>query len=268
MGTRIYGIGSTQDVDHAGERVILKGLNTDRLSFLRDEHGDDTFSTKVGLIDYHKKIFSEQECENEKQLRCWKFAGGPFLYAEGELADDQDHPDAIATAAWARFTQRPNSPVTLGFSVDGGILERQDANGTPTEDKETGKTLSQALCSSLAITLKPCNPKCRLFLENDLAKSVTSAPVPKDYKERLAKSQATSSVFETKEFQQIRTLVKIDSLKKSMEELTKGITSIRCKQCGVPARFFKSQPPHRCQNSQCNHPHTMMDLWKSINKPT
>lgn len=214
----------------------------------------------------HKKIYSEQDCEDAKQLRCWRVTQVPFLYGEGELADDTDHPNARSAAAMLRFTQREDIPLDIGWSIDGGVITRFDERGQPTEDKTKGKTLAQTLGLAGSLTVKPCNPKCLAFIDGDLTKSSLRMTPPKNYVELLQKSRSTTSFIESVDKRDIMLLVKLERLKKSLDDYFHGFTNMQCKSCGNPIRFFKSTSsmPNRCSN--CSSSFSMLDIWNAVNK--
>jgi len=263
MGLKFYGIGLAQNEDNAGETLHLDGADISRLHGIRDEHGEDTNFHRVGAVKLAKKIYSEKDCEDEKQLRCWKHAKVPFVYVESELADDTEHPNAIASAGLIKFTQRPDIPLNVGLSVDGGILERRTLDGLITEDKASGKNLIKTVALDLALTVKPCNPKCVIFLENDLQKSIMTAKAPANYADLLLKSQDAHSIHENKDF---RLLMKLDKLKKSLKDYFSAFTDMKCHSCSKPVRFFKSSNsvPNRCDG--CRGAFSMMSIWKAMNK--
>lgn len=260
MGLKLYGIGAAENVDNVGETLKLAGLDDSHLNLMRDEHEHDSFFFKLGVITFHKKIFSEKDCENAKQLRCWNSAKVPFLYAEATVADDTDHPNAKAAAEMIKFTQRPEiaQHLTCGWSIDGGIIEKQNQSG---QQDENGKILSRTMATALALTTKPCNPKCRVFLENDLTKSDLQASPPDRYWAALKKSQAARSINESEDF---KLYLKLNNLKKSLADYMGGHTSIRCKKCGNGVRFFKSEAPNGCAN--CGNHYSMSEIWGALNK--
>jgi hypothetical protein len=266
MGLKLYGIVAAQTPDNVDETIIIDGLE-DQLKTLKDEHDEDSFFRKVGGITFSKKIYSEKDCENPKQLRCWNHVKVPFLYAEGELADDTDHPNAKSTAALLRFSQRPDIRMNIGFSVDGGIIDRRDADGNITEDKETGKILARTLATAAAITVKPCNPKCAIFLENDLTKSDLTAPPPSVYYKALKKHEKMSSVVATNEkaLIEFKLLGHAERLKKSLSDYFGAFTSLKCHKCGNAMRFFKAGDlPNSC--SKCDNQVSLSQLWKALNQ--
>lgn len=253
MGTRFYGIAAAQNQDNSGETILIEGMDTSKLRGICDEHGSDAWSI-IGAIDYHEKIYSEKDCKDDHQRRCWNHAKVPFLFIRGEFADDQGHPNAVSAATLTKFTSsRSDLDLRPGFSIEGGIAERSGPDD---------KILSKTVATMAAWTIKPCNPRCGLFLENDLAKSDT--PPPPEYYEALKKSQATSSFRQLpKEF---FLLMHLDTLKKSAKAFVDGLTSMKCHRCGNGIRFFKSSSdcPNRCPH--CNSAFSASQIWSAINK--
>jgi ribosomal protein S27E len=258
MGLEIYGIAASQKLDNVGETLMIDGLDDSRMRILSDEHGDDDgilpFFRIVGAIKVHKKIHNELECTDEYQRRCWRSVQLPFLYVEGELADDTGHPDAQSAAALIKFCQRPEVPLALGLSIEGGIMERGGADN---------KQLTRTLATGAALTVKPANESCRLFIKSDLRKSMPSAVPPARYFEALRKSQATSSVYEIAP--ELMVYYKLESLKKSLLDYAGGFTEVRCNGCGKGMRFFKAgKVPNGCQ--ECGENFSLSQIWKALNK--
>ena len=188
------------------------------------------------------------------------------MYGEAELFDGEGHPDAISAAAMMRFTSRADVEQYLhvGFSIDGGIIQRTDAKGNPTEDKTVGKTLASTLAVRCALTPKPCCPKARAWLFNDLQKSDYTMEPPQAYLDALKKSQSTSSIIESISSSQLKLLMKTEKLKKSVDDFLRAFTSIKCLKCAAPQRFFKTNIPNKCQN--CDSPYNMSQIWAALNK--
>jgi rubrerythrin len=270
MGLQIYGIAAAQNPDNAGETLNIQNLDTSKLRYINDEHGDKMFDF-IGGIRTHKKIFSEKDCENPYQLKCWQSAKVPFLYIEGELADDEGHPNAQSAASLLKFTtQRNDVPFKLGFSIEGGIIEKLRPDGSPEQRDEEGQligeagvNISKAVATGTTLTVKPCNPKCQVWLVNDLRKSDIQSVPPKAYYEALKKSRAATSFRENPE---VKLMLKMEELKKSLNSYVKGFTSIKCHHCGNGTRFFKSTNdlPNHCPS--CNNRFRMSDIWNAITK--
>jgi hypothetical protein len=266
MGLRVYGLGAVETLDRAGDLLKIDGLDTTELRLLQDEHEKDDFFHKIGAITYHKKIMSEKDCENSKQLRCWQVAKAPFLYAEAELADEFEHPNAKSAASLIKFVQRPDisDVLSVGFSVHGGIYERQNDRG---DVDINGNVISEAAAAALSLTYKPCNPKCKLFLENDLTKSDLDAPPPKEYYEALKRQQDAKSFKESVAGELFAQHLRLSKLKKSLEDFHTSTTALRCESCGHTAKFFKAgDVPHRCGNNKCQKVYSLSNLWKALNK--
>lgn len=254
MGTKVYGIAAAQNPDNSGETIIVDNIDTSRLRYINDEHGEDAWSM-IGSIDYHAKIHSLEECKDDRQRRCWQVAQAPFLYVTGEIADDSGHPNAEAAAALIKFTaSRPDIPLKIGFSIEGGILKR---GGTD------NKVLEQTIGTGASFTVKPCNPRAALFLENDLRKSELILTPPPIYYEALKKSASTSSF---RERPVVLAQIAIELLEKSLDDYMGGFTSMKCHHCGDGVRFFKSSKsvPNGC--SKCGESFRLSDIWKALNK--
>lgn len=254
MGTRIYGIGAAQNPDNSGETIIIDNIDTSKLRYINDEHGEDAWSM-IGEIDYHKKIHNLQECEDDHQRRCWEVAQVPFLFIRGELADDTGHPNAQAAASLIKFTaSRPEIPLRVGFSVEGGILKRSGSDN---------KTLEHTIATGESFTIKPCNPRAAMFLENDLKKSELVLTPPPAYYEALKKSEATSSF---RERPLINAMICVELLEKSLNDYMGGFTSMKCHHCGQGQRFFKSSRsiPNGCPG--CGAAFRLSDIWKALNR--
>jgi len=249
---RIYGIGAAENSDNSGETIIVKNIDTSKLRGFVDEHGSDAWSI-IGGIDYFKKIHALEECEDNHQRRCWDSAQVPFLFVRGTIADESGHPNAIAAASLLKFTAlHPELPLKVGLSIEGGIVERSGPGD---------KTLSKTIATGVAFTVKPCNPKCALFMENDLQKSDFNAPPPKEYYEALKKSDATTSFRENK---MLVTAMLIEDLKKSVNSYYGSFTHLKCYRCGDSTRFFKSSRdiPNRCTG--CGSAFHMSDIYKAM----
>lgn len=248
----IYGIAAAQCPDKAGEIIMIEGIDDSRLNVLNDEHGDRAFD-QLGVVTKHKKIFSEDQCEDDRQRKCWQLAQVPILYIEGALDNEPDHPNAQAAASLINFTNKlPDCPLQLGLSIEGGILTR-----TGTEDK----TLEKTIATKASFTVKPCNPRCMLFPAIDLQKSDILPPMPKNYLELLKKSDAAHSFIENKA--SVLNLY-LTELKKTMGNYQDAFCSMKCNQCGKGIRFFRSgsSVPNVCPH--CGIGFHLSQIWNAI----
>lgn len=263
MGSKIFGAVSSIGKDLAGESLSIDGCEN-RITFIRDEHDELDSWHVLGTIDFSKKIRNEADCENPKQLKAWMKVQEPMIYAEGTLFDDEDHPNAKACASILRYCNNNETLLQPGWSIDGAIFERRDANGNVTEDKKTGKNLVRSVATSAAFTVNPCNPKMAgaLWIEdNGLQKSYS---VPSQYNDALKKSRSAHSFNETMTAEQA-VLQKISQLKKSLADFNYAFTSVHCYRCGQGARFFKSGTiPNTCE--KCGTHYTVKQIWDSVNK--
>lgn len=266
MGTKVYGILAAEVPDSVDELIKIAGIDTSRLNDIIDEHrdGNPSMFHRVGIITAHKKIFSDADCSDPHERRCYNQVKAPILFIRGELLDSTDHPNAIATAEFMKFcNSMKDCPVKIGQSIDGGIVQRSLPDGTPTEDKEQGKIISQSIGVASAITTKPCNKVCSLYLENDLQKSVWTGPPPKMYYEALKKSQSTHSITENA---YIQAWIKAEKLKKSLQNYIGSMTFVKCDGCGKPTKFFKmsKSTPNRCE--ACGEAYSMSKIWNAIQR--
>lgn len=276
MGLQVYGILSTESPDSAGEIVKLDGIDISQLKTIKDEHPDqDNFFHTVGGISRAKKIYKKIDCEDYKQNKCWDLVKQPFLYIEGELADDQEgHMNARATAAMMKFCQQNDVPLDVGWSIDGGTIERQNESGQTVTTKDQGSVLARTLALAGSLTVKPCHPQCKAFIDEDLKKSLLNsrykiAP-PAKYSELLKKSRKQSSIVNSEQHiidpEKVKLLVGLSKLQKSLEDYNKAFTEMSCYHCNEPVRFFKNtdQLPSVCK--KCNRPYSMQAIWKALNR--
>ena len=151
MGLFIDGIAASEHVDSSGEILAVEGCDISTLAesgTLNFEHNNDEADDVVGKILYAKKIFSEKDCENDRQLGFYKKVNCPYVYIIGELFDSEGHPGALALAAMCRYSKKKNEPMLVGMSIEGSTLERD------------GMYLKRTVARRTALTVKPCNKSC------------------------------------------------------------------------------------------------------------
>lgn len=151
MGTLIDGIAANEQVDSSGEILKIEGCDISTLAkdgVINFEHENTDPEDVVGKILYAKKIFSEHDCDNDRQLFFYKQTNVPYIYIIGELLDTEGHPGALAVAAMYRYSKKNNEPMMIGFSVEGSTLDR------------SGMYLTHTLARRVAATLRPCNKSC------------------------------------------------------------------------------------------------------------
>ena len=164
----IDGIVGSQLRDSQGEMLSVEGADITELEAGRgrfnDNHGKGFFNS-IGRISKAKKIFKEEDCDNERHKHYWNKVKSPFIYVSGNLYDDEDHPNARAAAAILRNIHKEDSPLKLKASVEGGIVKRGDKDPT---------LLANTKIHSVALTFTPAN-KATLVEPLSLAKSDTTS---------------------------------------------------------------------------------------------
>lgn len=148
--TYIAGIASNGAWDTAGESIDIKGMDISSLegAVLNFEHKSEKTSDYVGKILKAKKIFKIEDCSNDIELKYWNKCGIPFLFCLGVLFDEYQ-PAAKECAAIFEFDfNNPTLPPTLGFSIEGAKL-----------NKENG-VITNSIARKLTITSSPANKTC------------------------------------------------------------------------------------------------------------
>lgn len=171
--TFIDGIASSQAIDTAGEIVDLKGLDISSLvgAAVNWEHLKDQPAQIVGKILEAKKIFSIEDCENERHLKYWNKLQIPFLYIKGRLFDDKK-PSAIEAAALFKDdAEHPNEQPMVGFSIEGARL-----------GEKQGMVVPRSIARKVTITAQPANKTCA-------AEMVPVKAEPKDEFDSLFKGE-------------------------------------------------------------------------------
>lgn len=137
--------------DTQGETLSVEGADiTDLLEGrgrLNDNHGKGFFNS-IGRITEAKKIFKAEDCDNERHKYYWEKIKAPYIYAAGELFNDEDHPNAKAAAAILRNIHREDAPLSMKASVEGGVLSRGITDSS---------RLARTKIHSVALTFTPAN---------------------------------------------------------------------------------------------------------------
>lgn len=150
-GTLIDGIVGTQLKDLQGETLDVDGADISELEAGRGrfnvDHGKGFFNT-IGIVKNAQKIFKAEDCTTERQKYYWEKIKAPFIYASGELFDDEDHPHAKAAAAVMRHIHKNDTPLKMKASVEGGVISRGIKDPT---------MLMRTKIHSVALTFVPAN---------------------------------------------------------------------------------------------------------------
>lgn len=150
-GMLLDGIGASEHIDSSGEILDIKGCDIqdvkDGVATINYEHKDDTPTDTIGRLVYAKKIFSADDCDDERQLMYWKKSGVPYIYIIGELMDDDGHTGAKDAAAIVRHYHSRGLPIVARWSIEGSTLDKDKAS----------QRLKRSIFKRIALTLKPCN---------------------------------------------------------------------------------------------------------------
>lgn len=153
-GTFINGIAASQHLDSSGEILLIDGLDISSLEAghgtFNWEHKNDNSSQTVGKVLKAKKIFSEEDCEDEIQLHFWGVCKTPFLYVMGELFDGVGHEQAKEAAAMLRYdaqkrAETPDYKNVISFSIEGGKIEKK------------GNEITRSIARKVTLTISACN---------------------------------------------------------------------------------------------------------------
>jgi len=137
--------------DTQGEMLSVEGADIGELEAgrgrLNDNHGKGFFNS-IGRITAAKKIFKEEDCDDDRHRYYWNKVKAPYVYVRGYLYDDEDHPNAKAAAAILRNVHKTDCPLKLKASVEGGVVARGISDPT---------LLARTKIHSVALTFTPAN---------------------------------------------------------------------------------------------------------------
>lgn len=153
MSTFIDGIGQCQVIDKSGELVDLKGHDITSLpksGTFTWEHQAGTPATLVGKILKAKKIFSKDDCENDRELRFWNKCKTPYLYVMGELLDDYTASAKECAGQMKYSRDNPDKTPLLGFSIEGSEIP----------NTRKGMVITRSIGRKVTLTQSPCNSMC------------------------------------------------------------------------------------------------------------
>jgi GNAT superfamily N-acetyltransferase len=168
--TYIDGIASSQAIDTAGEIVDLKGLDISSLinASFNFEHESKLPSQIVGKILTARKIFSKEDCQNDRQSYFWNKCKVPFLYVMGRLFDDKKDSSRELAALFKDDAEHPNELPMVGFSIEGNKIP----------GAKEGMTITRSIARKCTVTVAPANKTCVAEL----------MPSPKEHKENSIES--------------------------------------------------------------------------------
>lgn len=162
-GTVLDGVFCSEAIDTSGESIDIKEMDITSLNdgsgIANTEHinpedkevknaekdAEGHWSVIVGRIIFAKKIFSEKDCETDRELDFWKELELPFVYGAVELFDSENHRNAEDLAAMVRHYHSRGLPVVARYSIEGSTVSRD------------GNVLKHTIARRVAITIKPCS---------------------------------------------------------------------------------------------------------------
>ncbi len=214
-GTILRGIFSAETPDKSGEIVSIEGIDistiNDGKGLVNSEHNND-FTKTVGKILNAKKIFSDKDCSNEFEKKAYESVNKvPLMVGTVELFDEEDHPEAQAIAKIAKFYKKRNEPLVLGFSVEGGILER------------SGPVIKKSIVRKVAVTAGPCNEAARAELVSEMTKSEAAVFERISKTEKTQNTLSAGAVTEVLEYDEGKINESISSLKARLGSLVKAL---------------------------------------------
>src|ERR1035437_10061544 len=164
MSTYIDGIGASENIDSSGEVVSMAGLDIstlDKDGLLSYEHELSKVPDKdgkmidlqvkvpaqvVGKILKAKKIFSDKDCDDDRQLYYWNRIKTPYLYVMGELFDDYtDSARHLAGKFRYDADHKDQKFNVTGFSVEGATVKKE------------GMMVLKSIARKITLTTLPCN---------------------------------------------------------------------------------------------------------------
>lgn len=150
MPTYIHGIAASENIDSSGERLIIAGLDIsslDKDGIFNYEHKNDNPNQVIGKILKAKRIFQEQDCEDEHQLYFWSKIQTPYLYVMGELFDDfkESAKEVAGMFQYDQAKRDQNERNVMNFSIEGAKIEKR------------GIDIVKSIARKVTITVLPCN---------------------------------------------------------------------------------------------------------------
>ena len=230
-GTVLDGAFAVGDVaDTSAEIIKLDGMdisslntdgvcNTEHVSAENKQFKEGTkeqdgfWGTIIGRVIFAKKIYSEEDCESDRELDFWKKIEFPFLYGAVELFDADGHENAKSAAAIVRHHADRKLPVIARWSIEGSTLKRD------------GNILESCIARRVALTIKPCNKAAISDIVADADANVVEEK--SNVEETIVKSEDVVSVHEMEYYPLLQKTSPLEDLRDSFRELkslTKALT--------------------------------------------
>lgn len=147
----IDGILGSSAIDSSGEILSIEGADisdVDAGTVLANwEHapGEKGADTIVGRVVFAKKLYSKDDCDNERQRMYWDKLEMPMIYGRIRLFDTAGHKQAKAIAAIIRDQVAHDESLCIRLSVEGSTLSKKN------------NVLERTVIRALALTVRPCN---------------------------------------------------------------------------------------------------------------
>lgn len=175
MPTFIHGIAASENIDSSGERILMDGLDISSLEkdgVFNYEHESKNPNQVVGKILRAKKIFSEQDCDDDHQLNFWNKIKTPYLYVMGELFDDytDSAKDIAGKFRYDLDKKGQNERPVMNFSIEGAKIDKK------------GIDIVKSIARKVTITVLPCNKVA-------VAEMISSDNKPKDDLDGIFKAE-------------------------------------------------------------------------------
>lgn len=148
MATFIHGIAASENIDSSGERISIEGMDISSLEkdgVYNWEHKADQPGQVVGKVLKARKIFSEQDCEDDHQLHFWQKCQVPYLYVMGELMDDYKESAKEVAGMFRYDLDHQGDRNVCNFSIEGAKIDKQ------------GMDILKSIARKVTITVTPCN---------------------------------------------------------------------------------------------------------------
>jgi len=276
MGMYIHGIAASENIDSSGERISILGMDISSLAVdgvFNYEHKSDRPEQIVGKVLKAKKIFSEQDCEDDVQMEFFRKCGVPYLYVMGELFDDYKE-SAKEVAGMFRYDadhKEQNDKNVMNFSIEGAKIDKQGMDIVKSIARKV--TLTAMPCNKAAVaemvSLAPKKPKKdsidELFKTEEIKAEIFSGPLVKN-QPALTVAPPPKPIGSTKSGKPISATAKIHEYSTFNESDHRDAANVHL---GLAAKFgetdFKQAQHHRnkglLHNSAAN---TMMDRAKRM----
>jgi len=156
MSFWIDGILASEHLDSSGEILSVKGCDISSLhrgeGIINFEHESKLPTQVLGRVVKAKKIFSPEDCEDDRMEYYWEKCGVPYIYILGELFDSEVCKHVISMFEYSDKNKNPDSVNVLGFSIEGSKLKKE------------GQYILESIARKATLTVAPCNKSCNAEL--------------------------------------------------------------------------------------------------------